>query len=630
MSKAISAFIADYQIGHNSDPGETYFSLNGTYFGKNSLDVTGGFGNSGRQSTRSAFYVKKTFEDNSVLRVGEGTSNQHTKFNNANLLGFKYSTSYFNEQNSDVSLYAPILPIQGYSVNPSSMDLFINDRLYQTYDLGVGNYNLQLPLTTALGTGVFKTVIKDKFGNPQILEIPFFTHKELIKSGKWEYELGVGSLQSNSSSYSRKYSGKDYAVDAIVKYGITDDMSTSLFLQDTRDGSMGEARLDMTAPYLPGLLSFGYAHNSKKQGLGSIGFQSKKANSNFNYSVNYEFATKEQFCQNFMNSCTNNRLSSFLSYNSPKGWGNFSFGFAKSKTNNKDLETTSLSWNKQLSRKMHLHSGVYKSKGVNNGIHSQGIQANIALTINWDGGISSGHNYSKNEGSASQWSNSLYFMEDNKNPLIGFGGIQTSTKNGKTEGGIQYQNNSLPFAYYNAFINNTGQKTSINQSLSGSIYYIPEKEYYGLTKSSEGGITLVEIENGIKGIHVLQSNRYSNATNSKGIAVITGTKPSSYNSVSLDIDTIPFNRPVDKLQKDFISPRSGASIIKFKMTLEPFEINLKGVGEKALLYINDEYYMIDDKGFVTLGFEGSAKIERSDGSICELEITKDKKEYVCW
>lgn len=101
MSKAISAFIADYQIGHNSDPGETYFSLNGTYFGKNSLDVTGGFGNSGGQSTRSAFYVKKTFEDNSVLRVGEGTSNQHTKFNNANLLGSMANAAI------KINLYSP-------------------------------------------------------------------------------------------------------------------------------------------------------------------------------------------------------------------------------------------------------------------------------------------------------------------------------------------------------------------------------------------------------------------------------------------------------------------------------------------------------------------------------------------
>lgn len=45
---------------------------------------------------------------------------------------------------------------------------------------------------------------------------------------------------------------------------------------------------------------------------------------------------------------------------------------------------------------------------------------------------------------------------------------------------------------------------------------------------------------------------------------------------------------------------------------------IKGVSESALLLVNDDYFMINDKGEATVGFEGSATIELSSGKVCEF------------
>ena len=83
------------------------------------------------------------------------------------------------------------------------------------------------------------------------------------------------------------------------------------------------------------------------------------------------------------------------------------------------------------------------------------------------------------------------------------------------------------------------------------------------------------------------------------------------------------------MKQAFYIPFSGAVRVDFKSKPLPYIVKIKGVPSGAIFELNKEFYVVGDKGIVSVEAEGPVKIPMDNGEVCDLNITKKQKEYVC-
>ena len=144
-SHPISAFYTNYSLtmddtGLNSLRG----TFNTVWASKNNWLFKNGVYWDGDKWVRLNSTWQKTFTDFSGLAVGDVTDTSLTGFGAISSLGFKYSTPYFNSSSS-MSQILPTIPISGFAVTPSKMDLFLNSQLIQQKEISSGRYSIDVP-----------------------------------------------------------------------------------------------------------------------------------------------------------------------------------------------------------------------------------------------------------------------------------------------------------------------------------------------------------------------------------------------------------------------------------------------------------------------------------------------------
>lgn len=625
-SNPISAFYTNYNFSMD-DSGLP--SLRGTfntvYASKNNWLFRNAFYWDGQTVVRLNSLWQKTFSDYSGLAIGDVTDTSLTGFGSVSSLGIKYSTPYFNSSSS-LSQILPTIPVSGFAVTPSKMDLFLNSQLIQQKEVASGRYSLEVPYQSQ-GYGVFQAYVYDINGKPNVVSVPFYSNNEVVKKGAREYSVTAGLLRKDSTTSSTEYD-KPY-VSGIFKGGIANNYTQDLYFQYSPYYS-AVSGLAHVIPYPKfGMFNLGYSINSEKQSLYKLGWE--RSGSSFSVGAEYQKAKDktEGFCLGLGQSCITEQKTAFIGASLPRKWGGVNFSYVSRFTSAGENQIASLQWNKQFNKYVNVFSSLSSTKTFNyGGDRSNNKVLYVGLSFNFDGHLYTNSSYTRDKNGGPNYQQSFYRGENPAHPEYGYGSLTINKTSQNTTQNLYYGARLNNFAYQvNSYRDDKGIKT--NLSVDGALSYIPEENYFKFSKSMNGGLVFVKIENLTIPAEISHENRFAGMSDNKGRFLVSEAVALNNENISININKLPKSITLEENKKQFYIPFSGAVRVDFKSKPLPYIIKIKGAPTGAIFELNKEYYVIGDKGNVSVEAEGNTQIPLDGGGVCDLTITKKQKEYNC-
>lgn len=625
-SNPISAFYTNYNFSMD-DSGLP--SLRGTfntvYASKNNWLFRNAFYWDGKTVVRLNSTWQKTYSDYSGLAIGDVTDTSLTGFGSVSSLGVKYSTPYFNSSSS-ISQILPTIPVSGFAVTPSKMDLFLNSQLIQQKEVASGRYSLDVPYQSQ-GYGVFQAYVYDINGKPNVVSVPFYSNNEVVKKGAKEYSVTAGLIRKDSTSSSTQYE-KPY-VSGIFKGGIANNYTQDLYFQYSSYYS-ALSGLAHVIPYPKfGMFNLGYSINSEKQSLYKLGWE--RSGSSFSVGGEYQKSQdkKDGFCLGYGQACIVEQKSAFIGASLPKKWGGLNFSYVNRLSSTGQNQITSLQWNKQFNKYVNVFSSLSSTKSFNyGGDRTNNKVLYVGLSFNFDGHLYTNSSFTRDKNGGPTYQQSFYKGENPAHPEYGYGSLTINKSAQNTTENLYYGARLDNLSYQvNSYKDDKGIKTNV--SLDGAVSYIPEENYFKFTKSMNGGLVFVKIENLEIPAEISHENRFAGMSDNKGRFLVSDAVALNNENVSININKLPKSITLEENKKQFYIPFSGAVRVDFKSKPLPYIVKIKGAPTGAIFELNKEFYVIGDKGNVSVEAEGDTKIPLDNGGVCDLHITKKQKEYNC-
>ena len=136
----------------------------------------------------------------------------------------------------------PSPSVSGSVTTPSTVDVYVNDRLVSENQLPPGPFQItKMPLTSGLGTT--RVVVRDAFGREQQFGNPYYLTTTLLKRGTQDYQLGFAYARSTDTTSSASY--QQPAAFAREEFGITDWLTAGVRAQGDQLTQTGTAVISM-------------------------------------------------------------------------------------------------------------------------------------------------------------------------------------------------------------------------------------------------------------------------------------------------------------------------------------------------------------------------------------------------
>jgi outer membrane usher protein len=135
-------------------------------------------------------------------------------------------------KNFEINPYFVPFPTQRFAgvVNtPSTADIYVNGQLVRSVDLPPGQFNLQ-NIPGATGAGVTRIVVRNAFGQQQVLAAPYYQSTQVLREGLSQYSYNFGWMR-DENKLARLGGYQLPAVAATHAFGLTDAISPGGFVQ---------------------------------------------------------------------------------------------------------------------------------------------------------------------------------------------------------------------------------------------------------------------------------------------------------------------------------------------------------------------------------------------------------------
>lgn len=575
-----------------------------------------------RNFYRGSSVLMKEFPNKYSLMIGDISSSRMNDFSSVNIFGLRLSSPYFTSPNNNENTLQS-LEINGYSINPGKLDIYLNDRLYKTTQVTTGNYNLTIPKMDNSGFGIAKAVTYDKLGQPIIVEIPFFADIELVKAGAFEYELTAGLISDPEKNPTFAY-GTDPSFSGQFLYGVTDNYTQKLFFTYSDVYSaIGGTSIFLAGKTL-GKLSFDWGANTFNQTYLSFDYQANPFKDLMLGAKHSRAITGEAFCYGYTNSCLTS--STTLSASLKLGdFGNLSFNHNDIRNTMGNAKATSIQFNKQLTDKLTFSAGASQSSNSFSPI----VNKSLSFVLSYNFGQSSLSSSSQTNNGNTTYQTTFNVNENIDKPWYGYGSITNTKTSTQSNYNAAYGANLSMLAYNINANQGSDGKISYAGTLSGGAYYVPSVNKFGLSKNISTGLALVEVTNPTGPVSIMHENKHSGFTDKRGFYAVPNVSPNNQETISININELPRNMIVEEHSKDVVVPSNGAFTIKFAGSANPFMVRIYGVEEGTLITMDEDLYVVGSKGRTTVAKEGPLKIEYEPGKFCELNIKRGTKNYYC-
>ncbi len=177
--------------------------------------------------------------------------------------GMQYGTNF--QLQPELITY-PLQPFSGTAVVPSTVDVFVNGSRISSQIVQPGPFTVNdVPLVT--GAGDVQLVVRDPFGQQQVITQPFYASRRLLRGGLDEYQFSVGAIRENYGLESFDYGSA--VASGYWRRGISDHVTVEgRFEGDTSARAVG-ATVDFS-PGLIGIVTAGAAFSNGDAGTGQL------------------------------------------------------------------------------------------------------------------------------------------------------------------------------------------------------------------------------------------------------------------------------------------------------------------------------------------------------------------------
>jgi outer membrane usher protein len=116
----------------------------------------------------------------------------------------------------------PLQAVSGTAVVPSTVDVLVNGSRVGSQQVDAGPFTLtNVPVVT--GTGEVQVIVRDAFGQQQVLTQSFYSSPRLLRAGLSEYSVSAGLMRQNYGLDSFDYEGG--LASAYWRHGVTDQVT---------------------------------------------------------------------------------------------------------------------------------------------------------------------------------------------------------------------------------------------------------------------------------------------------------------------------------------------------------------------------------------------------------------------
>ncbi len=160
----------------------------------------------------------------------------------------------------------PLPAFPGTAAMPSTVDVLVNGARIGAQQVPPGPFTISnVPVVT--GAGDVQFVVRDTFGQQQVITQPFYTSRRLLRPGLDEWSVNFGAERLNYGIESFDYGSG--LVSAYWRRGLTDQATVELLGEGDNEARAAGATIDFVPDRL-GVFTLGAAGSNGRAGSGSL------------------------------------------------------------------------------------------------------------------------------------------------------------------------------------------------------------------------------------------------------------------------------------------------------------------------------------------------------------------------
>ena len=177
--------------------------------------------------------------------------------------GVQYGTNFQLQPNL---ITYPLQPFSGIAVVPSTLDVFVNGSRIASQPVPPGPFTINdVPLVS--GAGDVQLVVRDPFGQQQVITQPFYASRRLLRSGLDEYQWSLGAIRENYGLSSFDYGSA--LASGYWRRGISDQLTVEARFDADEDVRAAGVTADFSTGLL-GIVTAGAAVSDGQAGNGQL------------------------------------------------------------------------------------------------------------------------------------------------------------------------------------------------------------------------------------------------------------------------------------------------------------------------------------------------------------------------
>jgi outer membrane usher protein len=445
----------------------------------------------------------------------------------------------------------PMLGSSGVALIPSTLEVYVNNRLVRREALAPGPFQVKnVPVTS--GAGTTRYVVRDAFGHQTEVSSKYYFSTKLLAKGLHDYSYAIGLRRNNAGTESL-----DYGLPVLVgrhRLGLLDWLTGEVRLECAVDTLSGGASVALRTPI--GQVDASLAGSVARGGAGVAGLVSYAYNSRaFGVGVHLT-AVSRRYATLSLNPLQEREMVevgarasvSVGKRVSLQALYNLSAWHDRRLSNRLDVRVSAT-----LHRRVSLAVSASR-KGARPGRASYGLYASLHFS------------FGKRISGSASWRQRDELGEAEvqvhrptpSGPGIGYRlKVAGGAEDQRVAGTFRLQNR---FGRYAAHYDFYGGQSHLRTEAAGGVVAIVGGGVFA-TRPVRGGFALIRVP-GVGGVRGYLNNQVVGRTNSQGNLLVTGLLPYYGNRLSIAPGDIPFNRSIGGLRRTVAtSPRGGALVL---------------------------------------------------------------------
>ncbi len=542
----------------------------------------------------SATYERR--DDLQWFVLGDQFANSGDLGSSINMGGLGFSKVY---KLDPYFITQPVFNLKGAAIYPTQAEIYLDGVLVGKQAIAPGSFDLR-NIYSYTGSHNVEVVLKDPFGNEQMISYPLYFSTQLLREGLHEYSYNAGFIREQYGLDSNEY-GKP-AFSAFHRYGVTNSLNIGVRAEGSDGVYNGGLFTSFLVPRV-GAFTLSVAESDANGINGSAGsFQHSYQFGNFSTNLLVRGYSRDYSTVSSPTTSTSDPTK----YEASAGvgfllnpLGSFSVNYSGIETyGGTNTRTTSANYSRTISKTTSLFATASETQQV-----GTTYSFFVGLNFNFDNDIHGATQYSKTGGADTETA------QVQKDVPVGEGlGYRAGYT--RTDSGTTVSNALNPFVQYNArygiysldsTLQNSSGITSETYNLSASGALVYAGGFYGLSRPVSDSFSIVMLDK-VENAKVLNNGQEIGTTGLSGTVVVPTLTSYGQNQISVDVKNLPMDYSISGVNKALSPSLWSGSCVAFdavrmqavtgrlfekrddkKTPLEYVDISLK-VGEKVLTF----------------------------------------------